>query len=179
MRGVGIIISNVMIGLRGLYIGILRFVDWITGGFAGLSDSIEDLEKAQNTEVRKRNELITGIDKQKEATDAAARSMLNIPNGVKVASKRFAAANVESSGRVHNDFIQRPGQAATSFSPDDTVIGVKDTASLGGGNGTIVLQNVHINANDPTAFFRNLLDLVNRDHKRGGQALGGMFQGRP
>ena len=105
--------------------------------------------------------------------------MLNIPSGIKVAARRFAAANVETGGPKYNDFIQRPGQAPTSFSPDDTVIGVKDTGSLGGGSGTIILQNVHINANDPTAFFRNLLDMVNRDHKRGGQALGGMFQGRP
>ena len=179
LRGAGIIISGVIITLRAAYLEILYFIDWITGGFAGLDKAIAELEAAQNTEVRKRNELINGIDAQTEATDAATRAMLNIPSGIKVAARRFAAANVETGGPKYNDFIQRPGQAPTSFSPDDTVIGVKDTGSLGGGSGTIILQNVHINANDPTAFFRNLLDMVNRDHKRGGQALGGMFQGRP
>ena len=179
LTAAAIIIANIIIAFRAMYLEILYFVDWMTGGLSGLSESIDELEKVQATEVRQRNELIHGIDKQKEATDAATRSMLNIPSGVKIAAKRFAAANAEPGGRTHNDFIQRPGQAATSFSPDDTVIGVKDTDSLGGGSGSIILQNVHINANDPTAFFRNLLDLVNRDHKRGGQALGGMFQGRP
>ena len=33
-----------------------------------------------------------------------------------------------------NDFVQRPGQAPTSFSPSDTIIGVKEPGSLGGGN---------------------------------------------
>lgn len=34
-----------------------------------------------------------------------------------------------------DDFIQRPGQAPTSFSPNDTIIGVKNPSSLFGGSG--------------------------------------------
>ena len=33
-----------------------------------------------------------------------------------------------------NDFVQRPGQAPTAFSPADTIIGTKDPSSLSGGN---------------------------------------------
>ena len=33
-----------------------------------------------------------------------------------------------------NDFVQRPGQSPTAFSPADTIIGTKDPSSLGGGN---------------------------------------------
>ncbi len=44
----------------------------------------------------------------------------------------------------YNDFIMRPGAGAASFSPDDTIIGVKDTSSLGGGC-TITIGDIHIN----------------------------------
>jgi len=40
-----------------------------------------------------------------------------------------------------DDFIQRPGQNATKFSPQDTVIGVKDTSKIGGSNTTININN--------------------------------------
>jgi hypothetical protein len=42
----------------------------------------------------------------------------------------------KSGGKSLNDFIMRPGQEPVSFSGDDTVIGMKDTGSLGG-NGYI------------------------------------------
>ena len=183
----GVMVLNVVIVLRGAYLEVLHFINWITGGLAGLGDAIEDLEEAQDSTVHQRNEMMKSIFKAKEATDEqtaatkkATQSMLNVPQGIKVAQARFAATNVAGGGmsRQFNDFVQRPGQAPTNFSPADTIIGVKDPSDIGG-QGTIILQNVHINANDPTAFFRNLLSLVNRDHKRGGQALGGMYQGRP
>ena len=40
-----------------------------------------------------------------------------------------------------NDFIQRPGQAPTSFSPQDTVIGMKDISKLGSNQVTININN--------------------------------------
>jgi hypothetical protein len=36
-------------------------------------------------------------------------------------------------GDEQDDFVQRPGQKATPFSPQDTIIGVKDPSKLGGG----------------------------------------------
>jgi len=41
-----------------------------------------------------------------------------------------------------SDFISRPGQSAVGFSPDDTIIGMKDLSKLGGGN-------IEININNP------------------------------
>ena len=42
---------------------------------------------------------------------------------------------------VYNDFVMRPGQQPTPFSPDDTIIGVKDTDGIGGG---VNIQNITI-----------------------------------
>jgi hypothetical protein len=36
---------------------------------------------------------------------------------------------------MQNDFVYRPGMEPVPFSPDDTLIGVKDPAILGGGGG--------------------------------------------
>jgi len=36
---------------------------------------------------------------------------------------------------VNQDFISRPGQGTSHFSPDDTIIGIKDPSKLGGGGG--------------------------------------------
>ena len=98
--------------------------------------------------------------------------MLNVPSGYKVARAGFGA-----EAPVMDDFIYRPGQSAVAFSPNDTVIGVKDLADLGGGQ-TIVIQNVNVAANNPTSFFRQLMETVNRDTAAGGVSLGGAFQGR-
>ena len=183
-KAIAAAIISVTIGLRELYIMFLKAVDYLPG--VDLEKEITQLEKAQEAELKKLESLVKAQDdqqaateRQTEAANKAAESLSNVPSGIKIAVKSFGA--MQGSQRrspQFNDFIQRPGQAATHFSPDDTIIGVKDTGALGGGQ-TIVLQNVHINADNPTAFFRNLLDLVQRDHKRGGNALGGAYQGRP
>lgn len=50
------------------------------------------------------------------------------------------------TGAPLRDFIMRPGQSAVSFSPSDTIIGMKDTKSLGGGN-TVNIQNINVYSN--------------------------------
>jgi len=50
--------------------------------------------------------------------------------------------NGSTFGFEHNDFISRPGQPAASFSPQDTIIGVKDTSKLGGG---VTINEININ----------------------------------
>jgi len=40
-----------------------------------------------------------------------------------------------------NDFLMRPGQAPIAFSPDDTIMGIKDSSKLGGGSISIVINN--------------------------------------
>ena len=49
--------------------------------------------------------------------------------GLAVGAGLGAAASTQ-----FNDFVQRPGQAPTAFSPADTIIGTKDPSSLSGGN---------------------------------------------
>ena len=50
------------------------------------------------------------------------------------------------SGGDHNDFISRPGSPPAKFSPEDTIIGVKDPSALnGGGKGlSIVIGDIQI-----------------------------------
>ena len=55
-----------------------------------------------------------------------------------------------------NDFVQRPGQEATAFSPNDTIIGVKDTSKLGGGM-TVVIENIN---GTGEAVAQELLDIL-------------------
>jgi hypothetical protein len=51
------------------------------------------------------------------------------------------------TGTEWGDFISRPGQPLQNFSPDDTIVGVKSTASLGGV--TVNIENVYgVNAED-------------------------------
>jgi len=66
------------------------------------------------------------------------------------------------SGVIHNDFIMRPGQGAVSFSPNDTVFGLKNPGSLSdGGNSTSIVINVSGNVDDKTARF--ITDTVQRE----------------
>jgi len=50
----------------------------------------------------------------------------------------------------------RPGQSAVSFSPDDTIIGVKNPGSLGGGGFTVVVKDNYIYGTDPDAIAEAL-----------------------
>lgn len=65
------------------------------------------------------------------------------------------AGDVLGSLNPFGDFIIRPGQPATYFSPQDTVVGVKDTAMLSGGNSSST--NITINVDQPT--IRNEQDI--------------------
>jgi hypothetical protein len=40
---------------------------------------------------------------------------------------------------MQNDFVSRPGMEPIPFSPDDTLIGVKNPASLGGGDSSMAM----------------------------------------
>jgi len=48
-------------------------------------------------------------------------------------------------GSPLDDFIMRPGQGAASFSPDDTIIGVKDPSTLGESGGNNYTINIYGN----------------------------------
>lgn len=59
-----------------------------------------------------------------------------------------------------NDFVFRPGQGAAKFSPNDTLIGVKDPSILGG-KGMNISINYNINVSDKAEMMR-MIDYNNK-----------------
>jgi len=143
------------------------FVDAIHDSIREIGDAIADAD-FDDAMGRARDE-VGGLA---DAANQAAESLLNIPTGFKVARARFGAAEPV----VMDDFIQRPGQPAQQFSPDDNIIGVKDLSNLGT---TIVIQSVNVDTSDPSSFIRRLIEMVDADDLRGGVGLGNNWQGRP
>lgn len=54
-------------------------------------------------------------------------------------ARAHTAADLGGGG-YQDDFVMRPGQGAVSFSPNDTLIGVKDPSALSGGRGNITVN---------------------------------------
>jgi hypothetical protein len=97
---------------------------------------VKDL-KVAITDLGKESEKLQGIV---TALGFGARVAFAI-KGLIGASTGFTPG--AGAKQPEQDFVQRPGQAPTSFSPNDTIIGVKDPASLGGGGGiTVNIDNV-------------------------------------
>ena len=61
---------------------------------------------------------------------------------------------------LFSDFISRPGQPVASFSPDDTIIGVKNPSALFGGNGRGTNVTVNINAIDGSSISPSVLSRI-------------------
>ena len=88
--------------------------------------------------------------------------------GGKVGSENFwKLIDLESEGSTaatkalanfssFNDFVMRPGQEPISFSSQDTIIGVKNPGSLGGGGGMTVNINGDIYGTDPQQIAKAL-----------------------
>jgi hypothetical protein len=86
------------------------------------------------------------LEKQWEINKAQAENKYK-PSASNILSSWFGISKGSSTtGPKKNDFIQRPGQAATSFSSRDTIIGVKDPSKLGGG-ATIVITGDNYGTN--------------------------------
>jgi len=68
-------------------------------------------------------------------------------------------SRVKSSINPFNDFIQRPGQGPTAFSPQDTIIGVKNPGSLGGST-TININNPSIRQTSDIKLLANEVSRV-------------------
>jgi TP901 family phage tail tape measure protein len=184
LGGVALVLKNVIIGLRAFYIAVLTLADMIPG--IDFTQQIQELTRAQNREVRERNELIRRMTRQETLDDQRARrerdlaaatreattAMLNVPSGYKVARVGFGA-----EAPVMDDFIMRPGQPAQQFSGSDTIVGTKNGAGTGTGT-TIIIQNLDVRANNPSVFFNRLMKMVNADERAGGVSLGGAWQGR-
>jgi TP901 family phage tail tape measure protein len=178
------VLNRLQFVMRQFYIEVLKIIQMLPGlDFSAQITQLENAQRATNAEAEAIERRLRGEETRAQqrarreqelaqATREATSAMLNVPSAYKVARAGFRAETP-----VMDDFIQRPGQPATQFSAQDTVIGVKDTGSLGGP--TIVIQNLDIRANNPTQFFRRLMSMVDRDERAGGVSLGGSFQGRP
>ena len=68
-----------------------------------------------------------------------------------------------SGDLMHNDFIVRPGGQVSQFSPDDTIIGVKDTSKLGGmGGSTNVTNNYYITGNGDRFLENTMVQIIEK-----------------
>jgi len=74
---------------------------------------------------------------------------------------RKAKAESDAKFGPMKDFVMRPGHSPVSFSPDDTIIGMKNPGMMGGG---ITVNIERIYGTDPNEIARalrlKLLDLV-------------------
>jgi len=63
------------------------------------------------------------------------------------------------------DFISRPGMGIQSFSPNDTIVGMKDLGGLGGG-GVNITNNFKIDASVDKTEMKRILSQFSRDQAR-------------
>ena len=64
-----------------------------------------------------------------------------------------------------NDFVSRPGQPDVAFSPQDTIIGVKDPSALLGGGDTINIE-VNTTSSDPNAIANEIVSQLSARQTR-------------
>ena len=123
--------------------------DTITGGFAVLGDFALKIWEFIKTLFTGTIDAVSNIwDFIKslfKGTINVAKDLLGWFKGLFGGGSSSGGSNKETKSsswwNPFDDFIQRPGQNATKFSPQDTVIGVKDTSKIGGSNTTININN--------------------------------------
>lgn len=92
-------------------------------------------------------------------TEEAVKEVARIINGMEfqvTGGGGGGGGDVDSAG----DFMSRPGQDLLKFSPNDTIIGVKDPSKLGGGGSIINIQNLY--ASNPHDFAVEIQRELNR-----------------
>ena len=97
--------------------------------FIELKDKIIEFKDKLLAKV---GDFIQGIKDLPGLLAEKIRGALKIGGG-----KSSGGNNITSGGGENQDFIQRPGQRATPFSSQDTIIGVKNTGGLGGGGSKV------------------------------------------
>lgn len=118
--------------------------DGTTGSFGQFNSAIVAVAKALNDWAK----LIAGVNPANLLKGA-------IGNLMDWLQKQAAGPGNDNGGaNAWDDFISRPGQGVASFSPGDTIIGVKDPSALmGGGGGDTYIFNLNGNGD------RYLMDL--------------------
>lgn len=110
------------------------------------------------------------IDFKKMLQDAIDVVVSNFKKGTRMTSPAAGAA-LDFLLPKKNDFIMRPGGGAVSFSPDDTIIGVKDVSKLGGGtyvNAPITINGSNLSANELKAIVSDALESAMSRQSRNG-----------
>ncbi len=101
----------------------------------GIKSKIEEITETIDRIIEKFNEMIR---KAKEAMEKASGAVGGlggwIGGGIQSGMSSIGLPTM-------NDFISRPGSAPVSFSPDDTIIGVKKPLMIGGGGGIVININ--------------------------------------
>jgi len=95
--------------------------------------------------TEKFKEIIEGVktkigelkDKLSSILSNIKDKIFNLARDIASAIKSKIGSFLGGGGGEEQDFISRPGKAPVSFSPGDTIIGVKDPGMLGGGSKTI------------------------------------------
>ena len=80
----------------------------------------------------------------------------------------------ETSGGTSQDFIMRPGSGAVNFSPNDTIIGVKNPSDLRGGGGGSITNNYYITGYTDSQLVDKLKTTIESVDAR--QSRGGKYQ---
>ena len=132
-----------------------------SGVFGSVSDALGSLAKA----LKNWADLINGVNPAVMLANAISALMdwlkaLNKPGG--------------DGTPPHNDFIWRANGGATSFSPDDTIIGVKDPSALGGGSGGSTIINNYINGNGDKFLENTMVQIIEKYNS--GTSRYGYFQ---
>jgi hypothetical protein len=140
----------------------------------------EDLPEAWDKLKTKWDELTTEFNKWLTPIGGILSALTDVSNNIikwftdavtSMVIDMFGGGEGEGGGAVHTDFIMRPGQPAASFSPDDTIIGVKNPESLGGGGSytfNLTINGSNLNQKETELAVRDAIESFMSDSSRRG-----------
>jgi len=151
------------------------FSETIVSYGGGLSDFIGDTREIIVTDLDFMGDSFIGFGEEVE------RVLKGISSGIEGLYNEEKFGNIMSGklgatgggtafggSEVYNDFISRPGGGISTFSPDDTVFGVKDTSMIGG-KSVVINQSNNISGSNNEEIERaikennsNLVDEIKR-----------------
>lgn len=187
LKWLGVIVTDVLIGLRYLYVGLLKIAQWFGADY---EREIAQQEAGIRSQVAARNRLMdtttetatAAVMANAEANQESAKETQKNANAVKSlnevdwynAARTAYGADTGIAGGMANDFISRPGQPLQKFSSADTLMGFNGDGPLGGGGGgaTYEIGQVHIHGvDDPESFWKKIEEAIKFNVIRGGTAL--------
>ena len=128
----------------------------------GIKNKIEEIIETVDNIIQKFNEMIR---KAKEAVSSVSIGSIGTKIGEEI-QERMGAIGLPTfndsisrpESATFNDFISRPGSAPVSFSPQDTIIGVKKPGDLGGKNINVTFNNLSVRDDRDVDRIRDVMD---------------------